>query len=204
MSDLFTPSGICEAEVKLHRSRFIAWVCPVRDVNEARERILERSRQFSDATHNCFAYVTGWKRETQYYSDAGEPTGTAGKPILNALLSAGLTNVAAVVTRYYGGVKLGVRGLIDAYGDSVRTALQGAELTPAEPMEQYRISCDYHLAEFVSRLVKERGGRMLHSEYGTKVALLLEIPLAEDLLWVETLDGLKARNGLEYFHIKEL
>ncbi len=203
MNQYHTLSAAQEAELKIHRSRFIAWVCPARDVNAARELVLERSRLFGDATHNCFAWITGFQREVQYYSDAGEPAGTAGKPILNALLSAGLTNVVAVVTRYYGGVKLGVRGLIDAYGDSVKAALDGSEQVAAIPTRIYEVSCDYPIAEQVTHIAKEMGGKVTDSEYGTQVRLVVDIPLRNEQEWTQTLDGLRAKNGLEYQQKRE-
>jgi len=204
MSGLSSLAAPAEAEIKIQRSRFIAWVHPAEDASEARDLVTGRSRLFTDATHNCFAYVTGWQRETQYFSDAGEPSGTAGKPILNALLSTGLTNVTAVVTRYYGGIKLGVRGLIDAYGQAVLAVVNGAELIPAVPVTRYVVATDYALAEIVIHLAREMRGRLLDSDYGANVRLLIEVPQASDMEWRQTLDGLRARSGLEYIPKKEL
>ncbi|MDZ4182239.1 MAG: YigZ family protein, partial [Candidatus Cloacimonadaceae bacterium] len=112
---LFTVSEISYTAQKIQRSEFIAWLYPAQNVDQARELIAAHNKAHADATHNCYAYVIGFDRETQYYSDAGEPSGTAGKPMLNALLSASMTNVLAIVTRHFGGIKLGVRGLIEAY-----------------------------------------------------------------------------------------
>src|SRR5687768_10618077 len=103
-----------EAEVKIKNSVFICHLRPAQTVEEAKAFISEISGQYKDATHNCWAYITGKNGDIFHSSDAGEPAGTAGKPILNTLNKYRLTNISAVVTRYYGGVKLGVRGLIDA------------------------------------------------------------------------------------------
>lgn len=204
MSKLFRLSEPCEAEIKIQRSRFIAWVHPANDVDTARELIGARSRIYGDATHNCYAYIIGWNQETQYYSDAGEPSGTAGKPMLNGLLSFGLTNAAAVVSRYYGGIKLGVRGLIDAYGQAVTAALNKGVLLSAVPLVRYRIVCDYGIAEVLNRVVKDNEGKLLDSEYAAQVRMLVEIPLDNDVVFRETLDGFVARSGLEYIQKKEL
>lgn len=198
MSDWHTLEQACEARITIHRSRFIAWVIPVRDPAQAANEIAVRSHEFEDATHNCYAWVTGFKREQSYYSDAGEPAGTAGKPILNALLSAGLTNVAATVTRYYGGVKLGVRGLIEAYGQSVEEALKTASLVPAIPMSTIWITSDYSDAESAQRLVQKLGGGVVDIRYEARVETILSLPERSLAEFCEFLDGRGRQNGLVY------
>ena len=198
MSDWHTLEQACEARITIHRSRFIAWVIPVRDPAQAANEIAVRSHEFEDATHNCYAWVTGFKREQSYYSDAGEPAGTAGKPILNALLSAGLTNVAATVTRYYGGVKLGVRGLIEAYSQSVEEALKTASLVPAIPMSTIWITSDYSDAESAQRLVQKLGGGVVDIRYEARVETILSLPERSLAEFCEFLDGRGRQNGLVY------
>ena len=111
---LSTVNSVCEASLKIRRSTFIGYVVSVSSIESAKKAISERASTHNRATHNCWAYILGYEGETVHSSDAGEPSGSAGRPILNALKSSALTNVAAVVTRYYGGVKLGIRGLIEA------------------------------------------------------------------------------------------
>ncbi|HOH79731.1 MAG TPA: YigZ family protein [Candidatus Cloacimonadota bacterium] len=198
MSDWHTLEQACEAKITIHRSRFIAFIVPVSDPAQAASEIAVRSHEFEDATHNCYAWVTGFKREQSYYSDAGEPAGTAGKPILNALLSAGLTNVAATVTRYYGGVKLGVRGLIEAYSQSVEEALKTASLVPAIPMSTIWITSDYSDAESAQRLVQKLGGGVVDIRYEARVETILSLPERSLAEFCEFLDGRGRQNGLVY------
>jgi len=198
MSDWHTLEQACEARITIHRSRFVAFIVPVSDPAQAADAVTARSREFEDATHNCYAWVTGFKREQSYYSDAGEPAGTAGKPILNALLSAGLTNVAAIVTRYYGGVKLGVRGLIEAYGQSVEEALQTAHSIPAIKMSTIWIRSDYADAESAHRLALKLGGSVLDVSYGVRVEALFQLPDVAIAGFCEFLDGRSRLNGLVY------
>ena len=114
-------------EVNIKRSRFIGNCARVRDEENARAFVKEISVAFPDASHSCWAYrVSAIGREVANYSDAGEPHGSAGMPILGAIDHLGLTDVTVVVTRYFGGVKLGVRGLIDAYGNTALETLKKA------------------------------------------------------------------------------
>lgn len=112
-----------EFEFKIKRSIFIGSVKYVETSDEANAFLTERSLLNKNATHNCYAYMVGMKNRQFYFSDDGEPSGTAGKPILGAIESTGVTNVAVIVTRYFGGIKLGVRGLIDAYAYAAKSAI---------------------------------------------------------------------------------
>lgn len=116
----------CEAVLKAGGSRFLGFIHPVKDRREVDELLKSYRETYRDATHVCFAYILGQDREEQYASDAGEPSGSAGRPMLNALLSAGISQVLAVVVRYYGGKKLGIPGLIAAYGGVVEACLKDA------------------------------------------------------------------------------
>lgn len=111
-------------EEKIDRSRFLVSLKYVEHVDEAKEFISEISKEHQNASHNCWAFVIGKSGDYAHSSDSGEPPGTAGKPMLNAILRHDLTNIAVVVTRYFGGVKLGIRGLIDAYGGVVEKAIE--------------------------------------------------------------------------------
>ena len=102
-------------EQKIQKSTFIGHLKHITDFDSAKHFIHEINDLHSQATHNCYAYIFGKNGETSFSSDAGEPSGTAGKPILNMLLRHEMTNAVIVITRYFGGVKLGVRGLIEAY-----------------------------------------------------------------------------------------
>ena len=106
-------------EININKSRFICYLAPVKSVDEANEYLQNIRKKHYDATHNCYAYIIGEKGEISKNSDDGEPSQTAGPPIYNVLQKNNLTNIIAIVTRYYGGIKLGAGGLIRAYGSSV-------------------------------------------------------------------------------------
>jgi len=121
----FEPAGQASYETNIKRSRFIANVVPCRDCceDDVRVRIKELCVLHSKADHNCWAYVLGTEPLTEHSSDAGEPSGTAGRPILGEIKRSGLVNLLVVVTRYFGGIKLGTRGLIEAYSQTAAQAL---------------------------------------------------------------------------------
>ncbi|ABS61030.1 IMPACT family protein [Fervidobacterium nodosum] len=122
-----TVKGVIETKINIERSIFIATLSYVEDERKAKEFISEISKRYKDATHNCPAYrVIENGNILEFSSDAGEPSGTAGLPMLNTLRKNELLNVAVVVTRYFGGVKLGVRGLIDAYSQAVQEVIDKA------------------------------------------------------------------------------
>ena len=112
------------AEVKIKRSLFIGRLCLCRNVEEVRSVLSDVESDYRDASHHCWAYRLGPDPETEYASDGGEPAGTAGRPILSAIRQSGMDNVMVVVTRYFGGVKLGVRGLIEAYGQAAAETIE--------------------------------------------------------------------------------
>ena len=158
-----------ENEIKIKRSRFIASLAYAATMEEAKAFITRISKAHHRATHNCWAYVVGEKAEICHASDAGEPAGTAGKPMLNTLKRHGMTCVAAVVTRYYGGVKLGVRGLIEAYGQAVEEAIGKAPLVSLVPTVMVRVILDYAMNDTFLSQAKSLGGRPVDTQYGGQV-----------------------------------
>lgn len=189
------------ARIKILRSEFICFLFQVDAVELAREIISAHDKNYASATHNCYAYVIGNNRQIQYYSDAGEPGGTAGKPMLNALLRADLTNVLAIVSRYYGGVKLGVRGLIEAYGESVNAALKEAKLEEFVELVNLKISCDYRTMELIRHRASEWKLRLGESEYGVETVFQISLPQSNWKDFHLFLESLSAKNDLSYFKI---
>lgn len=183
---------------KILRSEFCCFLFPIASADEARRIISEHNKEYANATHSCFAYICGFKQETQYYSDAGEPHGTAGKPILNALLRHDLTNVLAIVTRYYGGVKLGVKGLIEAYGGTVEETVKLAQMIVAIPLRRLEIQADYALVDILTNMVQELEGRVLSSSWAERASLTLTIPESRLSILLEYLDGFKQQSRLDY------
>jgi len=187
-----------EAKIVIRRSHFIAWVAPLSEKELAMSVIGDRSKDFADATHNCWTWIHGLQREDSHYSDDGEPSGTAGKPMYNALMSAGLTNVAAVVTRYFGGAKLGVRGLIDAYGQSVEAALAEAKLIKVIPMQNLSVDCEYAEAQQLQGLLPKLGGAIGDVTYDARVRFEISVPEAALTELCDFLDSKVHSNGLNY------
>jgi len=143
-------------EINANRSRFIGSCTRVSDEENARAFVKEISSAFPDASHNCWAYrISSIGRELANYSDAGEPHGSAGMPILGAIDHLGLTDVIVVVTRYFGGIKLGVRGLIDAYGNTALETLKKAGIVDYCLGFELKLSLGYSQWNDFTRLLSE-------------------------------------------------
>ena len=136
-------------------SKFIAETFIVMNEDEAKAAIAGVKKQYFDARHHCFAYMIGPDKKVFRSSDDGEPSGTAGKPILNQILSKDVTNVCVVVTRYFGGIKLGTSGLINAYKTAAREALDNAQIVEKTINEIYSLEFAYPLMNEVMRILKE-------------------------------------------------
>lgn len=162
-------------ETKIKRSKFIVHLSYVESLKDAKEYISKISTEHKTATHNCWAYIVGEKGETFHSSDAGEPPGTAGKPILNTLKKHNMTNTVAVVTRYFGGVKLGIRGLIEAYSECIENAVKKAYLKKVVKLFIYKISTSYGFAEMLKHKIKDFGAEIGKIEYSEKVKILISI-----------------------------
>ncbi|PKN78641.1 MAG: elongation factor [Candidatus Cloacimonetes bacterium HGW-Cloacimonetes-1] len=180
---IYTLTTTTQYEVKIQRSHFIAFLFPVQTTEQVRDILSEHNKEYGNATHNCYAYVLGSKQQTQYYSDAGEPSGTAGKPILNAILRKELTNVLAIVTRYYGGVKLGVKGLIEAYGQSVQAAIEASHSIVYKETLSLNGECEYSSLDSLKYRIEDLGADLEATEYSQRVTVKITVPVdaLEDL-----------------------
>ena len=163
------------AEIVEKKSRFIASLRPVKTEEEALLFLEETRKKYWDARHNCTAYTLGPQQEQQRSSDNGEPSGTAGKPMLEVLKKTGITNVAVVVTRYFGGIKLGAGGLIRAYSHSVAETLRLAPKELHTTRTRLQAKIDYSLYGAVERYVQDE---KLHYEasFGEYVDITILIP----------------------------
>ncbi|MDR0653742.1 MAG: YigZ family protein [Synergistaceae bacterium] len=148
-------SSCFEATIK--RSRFIACVQSAPTRADAEHFLKDITSKYPKANHYCWAYRFFGPPEAEYATDAGEPSGTAGRPILGALKKFSLFDVAAVVTRYYGGIKLGVRGLIAAYGETVTHAIENADIVVREPMFAISFTCSYEIFSILSEMFSRAG-----------------------------------------------
>ena len=162
------------AEQVIEKSRFIAHIKPVQSREEADAYIAQIRDQHKDATHNVPAFVIGDKQQLVWGSDDGEPGGTAGSPIAMLLQNEGLSNVVCVVTRYFGGIKLGQGGLVRAYTSSARLALDAAGKKEVREYEQLSIRLDYNLLGKLQNL--EKGGlfEIKQISYTEKIEVVLE------------------------------
>lgn len=158
-------STIGEGLYKEKGSKFIASAFTITSEEEAKQRIAEIKKKYYDARHNCFAYMIGPDKAIFRASDDGEPSGTAGKPILNQILSKDVTNVCVVVTRYFGGIKLGTSGLINAYKIASRDALDNAQIIQKTVNEVYSLEFAYPLMNEVMRIMKEENLEQLNPRF---------------------------------------
>jgi len=175
MSYLYSVSSDVHNEIKIKRSRFITHLHHCNTMAAAKEYIQKIGKEYHTANHNCWAYIVGDEGENSHSSDAGEPSGSAGKPMLNALRKHNMTNIVAVVTRYFGGVKLGIRGLIDAYGMAVEDTITLQPLIKQVKYENYLIYTTYDFIEKLKYDLKELSAEITHIEYAARVDLTVII-----------------------------
>ncbi|MFF8601049.1 YigZ family protein [Streptomyces sp. NPDC015232] len=166
--------GVHESEI--NRSRFICALAPVATEDEAQEFVARIRREHPTATHNCFAYVIGADASVQKASDDGEPGGTAGVPMLQMLLRREMRYVAAVVTRYYGGVKLGAGGLIRAYGGVVGEALDALGTVTRRRYRLATVTVDHQRAGKLQNDLRATGIAVREVGYGAAVTIGIGLP----------------------------
>lgn len=164
------------AEIVVKKSRFIAHIAPAATEEEAAEFISDCKKEYWDARHNCHAFCVGLDPEITRCSDDGEPAQTAGKPMLDVLLSSGLKNTVAVVTRYFGGTLLGTGGLVRAYSSAVQAALQDCVVIEKKLCVLARVQVDYSLIGRLQRLIKDSPVMLQDMEYAEKATAKLIIP----------------------------
>ncbi len=168
------PAREARSEIKVINSRFIATAAPVFTVDEAKAMIARVKSEFSDATHNVPAYVIGHGNSIiAHCHDDGEPSGTAGRPALAVLRGSGLGDVAVVVTRYFGGTKLGTGGLVRAYGDAVRSVLAGLPRALKIATHTVVVRVPYSYFERAQRLVAAHAGQVIGQAFAVEVTLTL-------------------------------
>ena len=187
-----------QAELVEKKSRFIATIRPVSSEEEAVAFIEEMKKKYYDARHNCSAFVIGSKGELTRSSDDGEPSGTAGRPMLEVLTGSGIRNIAAVVTRYFGGVLLGTGGLVRAYSGAVKMALEQCETITRRYGVQMLIKTDYNGAGKIQYLLGSKDVVIQDSVYAADVQMTVLVPIEEyDRLCKELVEATNGRVGLE-------
>ncbi|CAM5510744.1 YigZ family protein [Streptomyces narbonensis] len=166
-------------ETEINRSRFLCALAPVADEREAQEFVARIRKEHPTATHNCFAYVLGADASVQKASDDGEPGGTAGVPMLQMLLRREMRYVAAVVTRYYGGVKLGAGGLIRAYGGVVGEALDELGTVTRQRFRLATVTVDHQRAGKLENDLRATGRAVRDVRYAEAVTIEIGLPDAD-------------------------
>lgn len=170
-----TVGGASEASFTEKRSRFIAFAVPVRTAEEAKAYVDGLRKKYHDARHVCYAYMLGAARQDFRANDNGEPSGTAGKPILGQINSRGLTDVLVAVVRYFGGIKLGTGGLAEAYRTAASLALDGAGTVRKTVDGTLTVAFAYPSMNDVMRIVKEESPQIVEQSYGTDCFMTLRI-----------------------------
>lgn len=155
-------------------SRFLAFAEPVATADDARAVIKRYQNQYHDARHVCWAYMIGTAREEFLSSDNGEPSGTAGKPILGQINSFGLTNVVIVVVRYFGGIKLGTSGLIVAYREAARLAIEAGEILECHEQARRSFTFAYLTMNDVMKIVKKEQVRIIEQHFDNVCSMTIE------------------------------
>ncbi|WP_265556375.1 IMPACT family protein [Serratia grimesii] len=173
------PAGPVSVSEEIKKSRFITLLAPTGGVDEAKAFIQQVRDEHPTARHHCWAFVAGPPTDSQQlgFSDDGEPSGTAGKPILAQLMGSSIGEITAVVVRYYGGIKLGTGGLVRAYGSGVQQALKQLAVSYKIPQAEYTLQCDYAQLALVENLLQQLEGRIVQGEYGASVLLHLTLPV---------------------------
>jgi uncharacterized YigZ family protein len=173
------PAGPVSVSEEIKKSRFITLLAPTGGVDAAKAFIQQVRNEHPTARHHCWAFVAGPPTDSQQlgFSDDGEPSGTAGKPILAQLMGSGIGEITAVVVRYYGGIKLGTGGLVRAYGSGVQQALKQLVVSYKIPQAEYTLQCDYAQLALVENLLQQLEGRIVQGEYGASVLLHLTLPV---------------------------
>ena len=178
----FSIESKVSAEVVVKGSKFIANAFPIDKKEEAEKYIDAISSKFKDATHNCFAYKIGnGDRAVFRFSDDGEPSGTAGRPILQAIETKDLTNVALVVTRYFGGTKLGTGGLIRAYNSAALEALNNARIISKYPQVILRVKFPYDYTNATQHLIKKFAANILESQFDEQTVYRIQLKASNEI-----------------------
>ena len=170
-----TIKSLSEGQYSEKRSKFLAFALPVENVDEVRELVAQYQKKYYDARHACYAYMIGADRQTFRANDNGEPSGTAGKPILGQINSNELTNILIIVVRYFGGIKLGTSGLIQAYKAAAAEAISNAEIVTKTVDENLSVVYEFPMMNSVMKVIKDLNPKIISQGYETDCTMTLQI-----------------------------
>lgn len=188
---------IFEEEIK--KSRFITRLAHTPSIDSAKAFVAQIKEEFKDARHNCWAFVAGAPQDSMQYgfSDDGEPSGTAGKPMLNQLIGSNVGEISAVVTRYFGGTKLGTGGLVKAYGGGIQQALVQLQTQLKVPETQFSLQLPFDLVSLLEYAVKDANGSITERQYHTDIVCRIQCPVTnKDALVTQLINQSKGRIAL--------
>ena len=188
-----------EGELVEKKSRFIATVRPVETEEEALAFIEEMKKKYWDARHNCYVYSVGMNREATRCSDDGEPSGTAGRPMLDVLLGAGIYNAAIVVTRYFGGVLLGTGGLVRAYSGAVQAGLAASTVIEKHHGISLQVTTDYTGIGKIQYILAQNNIPIADSIYGENVSIQVVVPAQQqEKIEKELIEGTNGKAEIDW------
>ena len=170
-----TIAAIAEGTYSEKRSKFLAFALPVETVEQVKQYVAEYQKRYYDARHACYAYMLGAERTDFRANDNGEPSGTAGKPILGQINSYGLTNILIIVVRYFGGIKLGTSGLIVAYRQAAIEALENAQIIEKTVDDDISFTFEFPMMNAVMKIVKDLNPQIIAQGYDTDCTMTLRI-----------------------------
>ncbi|MBO9496418.1 YigZ family protein [Thalassotalea sp. G20_0] len=176
-ADYFVPAQTITVETEVKKSRFITWIAPALTRADAIAFIQSIRQKYPDATHHCTAFVAGSPQggAAIAYDDDGEPSGTAGKPMLNVLMHKGIGEVVTVVVRYFGGIRLGTGGLVRAYSSAVQTACEQLTLQKRIALQEGIIRCDYSQEQSVRHYLERFSAKLIECHYGEQVMITVAV-----------------------------
>ena len=191
MDDYYVPASLLSLESRVVNSKFMATISLAFSVDEAKNFINNINQQYADATHNVPAYIIGHGSSLiSHSSDNGEPSGTAGRPALSVLKGSGLGDTVLVITRYFGGTKLGTGGLVKAYGDSAREIIAAVPKAVKTLVHIASLDCPYPLYEQINRTIRNFQGEIKSENFTEKVTLIYSIPVKSSEIFLNAISEL--------------
>ncbi len=194
VTEYLTVSGVSEGLYKDKGSKFIAIVQHVETEEDVKEALEEIKKKFHDARHHCYAYRINPLEEQFRANDDGEPSGTAGKPILNQLLSYELLNTLVVVVRYFGGTKLGVSGLITAYKTATIEAIDSIKIVKKFITNELVLSFEYPLMNSVMRVIKDENLKIKKQDFDSNCKIFIDLKKNQEKIVLNKLDKIRGLN----------
>ncbi len=180
MSDTYrTIHKISKGQYKEKGSKFLSFAMPVSDLHEVNAVLEEYKKSYHHASHHCYGYRLGIEGETYRANDDGEPTHSAGDPILGQIRAFGLTQILVVVIRYFGGTKLGVGGLVNAYRTAAKLALENAEIVEATQCQKLAFTYEYEQTNLIMALINKYGLNVLEQSFTDYCSMTLDCPVSK-------------------------